>query len=522
MPYDKFVTMQLAGADEHSKTRNNYQPDQQALIPTAFLRLAPWDRSNLVAADVRQNYLSEVTTATASIFLGLSVGCARCHDHKYDPIPQRDFYRLQAFFNTTEAGRRVDVPYKDRALAAKAEAHVKEYEERLKDGPEKKELDAFEAQLLKKLIAARAERAKDKDYVKSDLRLELKLPKQRVFTEAERDRHGDLLDTANRTGDPDEKKALDDCEATLLVRLKEAYSKGDIDPSVRFQALTKEDVKTETTAKYLGESIFTPEEKARYGELSAKLEMFRARLERWRPNVVCVTQVPGPPSGPDVAPTHVLTRGDYRQPAEIVDPGFPSALTGNSEPAVIETDRYRQFPTRGWRRTLAQWIVSPDNSLTARVFVNRLWQHHFGYGIVRTPNDFGKNGERPTHPELLDYLAVRFVETGWDIKSMHKLMLMSNAYQQSSENPEFASTTKDPENKLLWRFNRQRLEAEAIRDSILFVSGRLNAERGGPSVFPPLPADLADFARYGRTVRRRRMRAAVPSTHSNAVRFLCQ
>src|SRR5437899_4792237 len=227
--------------------------------------------------------------------------------------------------------------------------------------------------------------------------------------------------------------------------------------------------------------------------------MYRARLGRWNSNVVCVTQVAGPPSGPDIAPTHVLKRGDYRQPAEIVEPGFPSAITGNSEPAAIETDRYRQFPTRGWRRTLANWIVSPDNPLTARVFVNRLWQHHFGYGIVRTPNDFGKNGERPSHPELLDYLAVRFVESGWDIKAMHKLMLLSNTYQQATENPRVTSHTQDPDNRLLWKFNRQRLEAEAIRDSILAVSGRLNPEMGGPSVFPPLPADLADFARYGRT-----------------------
>src|SRR5260370_12678213 len=109
--------------------------------------------------------------------------------------------------------------------------------------------------------------------------------------------------------------------------------------------------------------------------------MFQARRERWRTNVVCVKQVPGPPSGPDVAPTHVLTRGDYRQPAEIVDPGFPSALTGNSEPAVIETDRYRQFPTRGWRRPLAQSIVAPDNSLTAPVFLNRLWHDPSCYRV---------------------------------------------------------------------------------------------------------------------------------------------
>jgi Protein of unknown function (DUF1553)/Protein of unknown function (DUF1549)/Planctomycete cytochrome C len=499
MPYDKFVILQLAGADEHSRTRNNYQPDKQGLIPTAFLRVAPWDRSNLVAADVRQNYLSEVTTATGSIFLGLSVGCARCHDHKYDPIPQRDFYRLQAFFATTEAGRSIEVPYKDRDLAAKAAEKIKEYEQRVNNGPENKELDEFEAQLLKKLIAARAERARNKDYKPADVRLALKSPHKGIFTAAERDQHADLLEAADRTGDADEKKALDEFEAKLLVKLKAAYAKGAIDPSARFQALTKKDVRTEVAAKYLGESIFTPEEKAKHGELAARLEVYQRRLERWKPNVVCVTQVAGPPTGPDIAPTHVLKRGDYRQPAEIVEPGFPSAITGNSNSAEIETDRYRQFPTRGWRLTLAKWIASPDNPLTARVFVNRMWQHHFGYGIVRTPSDFGKNGDRPTHPELLDYLAVRFVESGWDIKAMHKLMVTSNAYRQAAENPKFSANTKDPDNRLLWRFNRQRLEAEAIRDSILYVSGRLNPERGGPSVFPPLPGDLADFARYGRT-----------------------
>jgi hypothetical protein len=440
-----------------------------------------------------------VTTATASILLGLSVGCARCHDHKYDPIPQRDFYRMQAFFNTTEAGRGVEVPYKDRKFAAAATAKIKAYEERLKSGPEKKELDAYEAQLLKKLIAGRAERARGKEYRAADLRLELKLPKQRIFTEAERDRHAELLETANRTGDPEEKRALDEYEANLLTRLKAAYANGESDPAVRFQSLGAEDVQAEAAAKYSGESIFTPEEKARHGELTAKLDVYRRRLERWKPTAVCVTQVAGPPSGPDVAPTRILKRGDYRQPGDAVEPGFLSAITGNAQPAVIETDRYRQFPTRGWRLTLARWIASPENPLAARVFVNRMWQHHFGYGIVRTPSDFGKNGERPTHPELLDYLAVRFVESGWDIKAMHKLMLTSATYRQASENAAAGGNPKDPDNRLLWKFNHQRLEAEAIRDSILWVSGRLNPARGGPSVFPPLPADLADFARYGRT-----------------------
>jgi hypothetical protein len=132
--------------------------------------------------------------------------------------------------------------------------------------------------------------------------------------------------------------------------------------------------------------------------------------------------------------------------------------------------------------------------------VNRLWQHHFGAGIVRTPSDFGRNGDRPSHPELLDWLAVRFVESGWDIKAMHKLMLLSSTYQQGSENPLLKNAAeKDEDNRLLSRFGRRRLEAEAIRDSILTLSGRLNPEMGGPSVFPPLPSDLADFARYGRT-----------------------
>src|SRR6185436_15185183 len=222
-------------------------------------------------------------------------------------------------------------------------------------------------------------------------------------------------------------------------------------------------------------------------------------IARLRPRTLSVVNVPGPPSGPALPLTRVLQSGDYRQPGEPVEPGFLSAITGNSNPAVLETDRYRQFPTRGLRMTLARWIASPDNPLTARVMVNRIWQHHFGRGIVETSSDFGKNGSRPTHPELLDWLALRFVEQGWSIKSMHRLMLTSAAYRQSTENPSARGSTADPENRLLWHFERRRLEAEEVRDGILHISGRLNTERGGPSVFPPLPADLADFARYGRT-----------------------
>ena len=499
LPYDTFVIKQIGGGDEHSQTRNNYQPDAQGFVPTGFLRLAPWDRSNLVAAEVRQNYLSEVTTATSSVFLGLTMGCARCHDHKYDPIPTKDYYRLQAFFQATDASGRNNVPFKDKAFAAKAQAKAEEYQSKLKDGPEKKELDTFETELLAKLIAGRKERSQEKEITKADLRLELRLAPQRFFTESEQQIHADLAEDANRTQDPAEQQALDKNEAVLIEKLKQAYAKPGSDPAKRFESLGLEDVRSEATAKYSGKSIFNKEEKARHGELSAKLDVFRLRAGRWNTNVLGVQPISGPPNGPDIAPTRILIRGDYRLPGEVVEAGFPSAITGNSNPAEIITDRYRQFPTRGLRLTLAKWIASKENPLTARVWVNRMWQYHFGQGIVRTTSDFGKNGDRPSHPELLDYLANRFMAEGWDVKSMHKLMVMSATYQQAADNPTIQESTKDPGNRLLWKFNRRRLEAEVIRDSILQASGRLNLEMGGPSVFPPLPADLADFARYGRT-----------------------
>ena len=505
MPYDEFVMQQLAGGDEHSKTRNNYVPDPRGYIPTGFLRIAPWDRSNLVAAEVRQNYLSEVTTSTASIFLGLTVGCARCHDHKYDPIPQRDFYRLQAFFNAIQvedrqgAITRPEVPYKDEAFAAKAEEKIEQYEERLKDGPEKKELDKLEQLLLVKLKAAKAEQAKGEELTNKDLRLEIGREGQAVFSKAEQRRHAQLREDADRTRDPEENDALEAYEAELLTKLKDAYVNGLADPLARFEALDVDAVRREVQAKYSADSFFTEEEKDQHTRLAGALEVYRRRLARWKPEVLSVRNVPGPPSGPPLAPTHVLISGDYRQPGEAVKPGFPSALTGNSEPAELITDRYRQFPTRGLRMTLAKWIAGPDNPLTARVMVNRIWQHHFGEGIVRTPSNFGKNGDRPTHPELLDWLAVTFVEQGWSIKAIHRLILLSNTYRQSAENPLGTAEEADPGNRLLSRYNRRRLEAEAIRDGILHASGRLNPEMYGPSIFPPLPDDLADLARYGRT-----------------------
>ena len=264
-----------------------------------------------------------------------------------------------------------------------------------------------------------------------------------------------------------------------------------------FRSLTTADVRAE--AGRVSSKYFDDKQVARHKELTALLDVFARRLGRWKPVALTVRNVPGPPNGPMLAPIRILNRGDYRLPGDAVEPGLPVAFTGKEQPMPLLADRYRQFPTRGWRLTLARWIASRDNPLTARVMVNRIWQHHFGRGIIATPSDFGKNGSRPTHPELLDWLAVQFMDQGWSVKKMHRLMLNSATYRQAAENPAIAASTADPDNTLLWKYSRRRLEAEAIRDSILALSGRLNPEMFGPSMFPPLPDDLADFARYGRT-----------------------
>ncbi|HVC94140.1 MAG TPA: DUF1553 domain-containing protein, partial [Pirellulales bacterium] len=190
--------------------------------------------------------------------------------------------------------------------------------------------------------------------------------------------------------------------------------------------------------------------------------------------------------------THVLKRGNPRDPAEEVDPGVPAVLVdapmGPPKPTGHSTGR---------RRQLAEWLTRGDNPLVARVMVNRIWQHHFGDGLVGSENDFGIMGEAPTHPELLDWLAGEFVARGWSVKQMHRLMVLSNTYQQSSAaNP--AAEQVDPQCDLLWRFAARRLEAEAVRDAVLAASGRLNHERGGPSVYPLIsPAVLAGQSRPG-------------------------
>jgi hypothetical protein len=224
----------------------------------------------------------------------------------------------------------------------------------------------------------------------------------------------------------------------------------------------------------------SPAVKKEWTELDEQMK----RMESMRPRSLPTAMAAGD-VGPVAPPTHLLRRGEWRLKGEVIPPGYPVLLDA-AAPSVRSPATGK---STGRRAALAAWLTRGDNPLTARVMVNRLWQGHFGRGIVGTASDFGAQGEMPSHPELLDRLAVEFVERGWSMKAMHRLMLVSATYRQSGRFDEAAAKI-DTDNRYLWRMSRRRLEGEAIRDAMLVVAGRLNEQAGGPSVMPELPADL--------------------------------
>lgn len=403
-PYDEFVLEQLAGDEwQRRAPQRGGKVEDEGLIALGFLRMGPWERDTNFDAQLRLDWLNEMTGTTSQVFLGLTVGCARCHDHKYDPIPQKDFYRLQAFFAAT----RID----DRLMP-----HLDAEGGRI---PLRNRLRKLEDEL---------EEARD---------------------------------------------AVKELETSLKVKLTAGGIKED-----QFQKLINDKENP----------VFTADERKRHKEATERAAKVALEVARYQPIAYSVNEV-APPAVMDFEPTFVLAGGERSAPGERVEPGFLKAITGNSDAAKIAfPGRYRS----GRRKALADWIVSAANPLSARVMANRIWQHHFGEGIVRTPSDFGLNGDRPSHPELLDWLALQFIEKKWNMKAMHRLMLTSNTYMQSTRHPDAKAISEaDPQNRLLSRMNWIRLESEALRDSILAVSGGLNAEAGGPGMFFDVKDEIA-------------------------------
>jgi hypothetical protein len=423
LPYDAFVRLQLAG--------DEVQPgDPAAFIATGFNRCYP-DMVDLNDQGLRrQNALNDITETTGLIFLGLTIGCARCHDHKFDPIRQTDFYALQAFF--TPVRFRDDYPLASASDRREYEDQTRRWEHQV-------------AAVRRRLIC-------------------LEAPWR------------DLL----APGDP---PGINDETAAAFGKTPEDRSPREVE--LVFESLARD-------------------KRIRSATWQIVLDPINAHLRRVLMNRLARLKLSGPralpkargvdETGPNAPPTYLLRRGEYGARGPEVAPAFPAVLCESDARAAARPGPSAR--STGRRTALADWLLRPDHPLTARVIVNRLWQHHFGRGLVGTPSDFGTMGDEPTHSELLDWLATELIARGWSLKSMHRLIVTSAVYRQASRAGGPGRTT-DPENLLLWRQNRQRLDGEAIRDSLLAVSGRLNKSMGGPSVFPELPPELSRLSSKG-------------------------
>ncbi len=412
-PYNRFVEEQIAG-DEL------WPGDPDVRIATGFNRHYPDESNARNLQQRRQEILDDITDTTGAVFLGLTYGCARCHNHKFDPILQSDYYRLQAFFANTAANDHI--PYLPAAQLAEYQRKKAIWEEKTQDTRAK--------------IAVLLEPAKQ-TYIKG------------YFDKYPPEIQAMILKPgAQRTP----------FEWQMVAKARPYLEQSDAD-----------------AAKQLG-----AEARKQYDALKAELAQFDDLNPGDLPEGIGMADL-----GRNAPATHILAVGVYDAPREEVQPGFLTLLDPEparyTPPAALEST--------GRRTALAKWLTDPENPLTARVMVNRIWHYHFGRGIVGTPSDFGVMGERPTHPELLDWLTREFIRSGWSLKQMHRLILNSAVYQQSADFRKDAAEV-DPDNRLLWAFPRQRLDGEEIRDSSLLVSGLLNPQTGGPSVFPELPEGM--------------------------------
>lgn len=429
-PYDLFIKEQIAG-DEFNEIMGAGElplPEPEKIVAMTFLRLAPFTEPR--GDETRHEMLSEMTSTVGSVFLGLTVGCAKCHDHKYDRIPTRDFYRMQAFFSTVQ----LMPPERGDAYQIGGSLPAAFYRKGEAEWAEAKRADI---------------RSQKEAYESLNTRLRIR---------AEADVQQKISDTSNKT----EKEALD-----LDDWIHDPNNKS-----------------------------ITHEDRERYTLLKHQTKFAGQHLKRLEPRALSLRHSFGPPYEAGVPVTRVMLRGEYNTPGEAVKAGFPSCITGHQKPADIRLDPFKRWPTRSRRMALANWIASNQNPMTAKVIVNRLWMHHFGRGIVETPSNFGKLSSGPSHRDLLDWLSLKLIAEKWSLKAIHRLIVNSAAYQQSSTVFDRLGLDIDPDNKLLGRFSRRRLDAEAIRDSVLFVSGRLNPEMFGLPIFPTLPDGIEERVKY--------------------------
>ncbi|MDA1094363.1 MAG: PSD1 and planctomycete cytochrome C domain-containing protein [Acidobacteria bacterium] len=457
-PYSQFIREQIAG-DEL-----DYVTDE-TLIATGFLRAGPRvqfrEKDN---PERRHDYLDDVLATVGRGVMGMTVQCARCHNHKFDPILQRDYYALQAsIFGYVET----DWPLLDRD---EAEAYgVANAAIDVESDAVRAQIREIEAPHREALLIERIRR----DFPDNVLQAAIKAAEDRTPGEAL------LADQVLTLGVPQQD-------------LANALSKDEFERRLALQAeldaLSAKRPPTPAMAEIVtdGDYRFAPD--------GPGDEIIGCPACRTSPDVAgtFLHEEGGPAYEPP--PSYFLSRGDPLSPTEPTSPGFLTVAAYGDPPTVIARKDGR---TSGRRLALAEWLTSRDNPLTARVMVNRIWHHHFGRGIVRTLDNLGQMGELPTHPELLDWLAVEFMDRGWSVKEMHRLMMTSEAYQMTSGYDDAASQAADPANASLWRFRQQRLEAEALRDAIMAVSGGIDLTVGGPPIFPFVPDEVLKTSEKG-------------------------
>ena len=412
-PYDRFIKEQIA-ADEI------YPEDPVARTGTGLYCVGPNRDLFPDQADInREEILTDWVDTTSAVFLGLTAGCARCHDHKFDPISQEDYYRVRAIF---APAAKVKVPL-DRLTSLRYDVTESVNEWKFREIGEQ------------------------------------------------------IRDTQDRCRG----KVRDEKLSALPADVQEALRLSDKERTQRQRELATEYADAGRISDDEVRSCMTPQEKSDLHEIEKTLvrmysgyqsKPFACGLADWW----------------NVAPRTFLPAKGGRLERE-VEPGFFSVLGGGEVPPPAEkreaTGPIPLMPTTGRRTALANWIADPENPLTARVMANRVWQYHFGRGLIATPSDFGTRSGDATHPALLDWLAAEFVDSGWSVKHLHRLIMSSAAYRQDS-NPSEAAHAKDPANLLLSHFSRRRLNADEVRDALLLATGALNMERGGRPVVPSL------------------------------------
>ena len=502
LPYNRFVMEQVAGDLLPAEKSGAF--NARGIVATGFLALGPKLLAEVDKPKMFYDIVDEQIDVTSRAFLGLTMACSRCHDHKFDPISTRDYYALASIFASTKQLSKLGggtgsvlselyfAPLVPPPEAQRYEAHQKKLKDRQKEIDEliaeegNRYRDALQPHLREYMLAARqvyhagaplpevaCQQTLDSDVLQRWVDYLKPGRERRPQLEPWDEADASSLEEVGRAYQRRfEQTARERNEALANWKDKAAAARdGDEEPPPKPRFLDGDDRFFTEVSTEEGPFALPKEDKERFFSEASKIRLATLETE------LAELKASSPPDPPlacavaegQIVQQRVFIRGSPAKLGEQVRKGFPVILGGEQQPPIT---------ARSGRLELARWLADPQNPLTARVMVNRIWQWHFGEGIVRTPSNFGKLGERPSHPGLLDYLATRFVDSGWSIKEMHRFMMGSNAYQMSAQvRPE--QWEKDRENRLWSRFSPRRLAVEEIRDGLLYLGGSLDLAMGG-------------------------------------------